>query len=164
MEGLGPASRLVRWAFAGLLTAACALNVSMTLNYNIVSPDDFKAMLNKPALQRQASDLQVTVPPEYAMALALVPPDAVLGYNVHGNGFTYPLYRADYSQHLVYVPIPPGSTCDSIADAMRARGTRYLFVAPEHTEDWILGLLNTCANEQDVLRERVRGLYVDKRG
>jgi hypothetical protein len=164
MEGLGPGSRLVRWAFAGLFTAACALNVSMTLNYNIVSPDDFKAMLNKPALQRQASELQVTVPPEYAMALALVPPDTVLGYNVHGNGFTYPLYRADYSQHLAYIPIPPGSTCVEIADAMRARGTRYLFVAPEHTEDWILSLLNACANEQDVLRERVRGLYVDKRG
>ena len=86
-----------------------------------------------------------------------------MGYNVHGNGFLYPLYRADYSQHLVYVPIPQGSTCAGIADAIEARGTRYLFVAPEHTEDWILSLLNQCATEKDVLRERVRGLYVVKR-
>lgn len=163
VEAVGPASRLVRWASAGLFAAACALNVSTTLNYNIVSPDDFNDMLSLPALQREASGLHVTVPPEYAMALDLVPADAVLGYNVHGNGFTYPLYRADYSQHLAYVPIPPGSTCVSIADAMQARGTRYLFVAPEHTEDRTLSLLNACATEKDVLRERVRGLYVIKR-
>jgi hypothetical protein len=164
VQVLGPASRPVRWCFAGLFAAASALNVGMTLNYNLLSPDDFKIMLSRPALEREASALPVTVPAEYGMALGLVPGDAVLGYNVYGNGFTYPLYRADYSQRLAYVPIPEGSTCASIADAMEARGTRYLFVAPVHTEDWILSLLNKCANEQDVLRERVRGLYVDKRG
>ena len=97
------------------------------------------------------------------MPRSIVPRDAVLGYNVHGNGFTYPLYRPDYSQRITYVPIPPGSTCASIASTMEARGTRYLFVAPEHTADWVLTLLNQCAAQQGMLRERVRGLYVIKR-
>jgi hypothetical protein len=163
MEALGPASKSVRSGFAGLLLAACGLNVAMTLNYNTISPDDFRAMLRLPALERQSAALRESVPEEYAGALALVPGKAVLGYNVHGNGFTYPLYRADFSQRLAYVPIPAGSTCESIAAAMQARGTRYLFVAPEHTEDWILALLNDCATQQDVLRERTRGLYVVKR-
>jgi hypothetical protein len=163
MQELGPASRPVRWGFVGLLVAACGLNVAMMLNYNVISPDDFRAMLSLPALDRDAAALRVTVHDEYAMALELVPGDAVLGYNVHANGFIYPLYRADYSQRLAYVPIPAGSTCASIVEAMEARGTRYLFVAPEQTEDWILGLLNECATQQDVLRERIRGLYVVKR-
>ncbi len=120
-------------------------------------------MLALPALERQSAGLSLKVPDEYAQALEIVPRDALLGYNVHNNGFIYPLYRADYSQRLVYVPILEDSTCLSIAEAIEARGTRYLFVAPEHTEDWILSLLNQCATEKDVLRERVRGLYVVKR-
>ena len=164
VEALGPASRMVRWGFGALVAVACSLNVVATLNYGMVSPDDFEIMLSKPALQREAAELPVTVPAEYADALALVPEDAVLGYNVHGNGFIYPLYRAAYSQHLVYIPILPGATCAEIADTMEAHGTRYLFVAPEHTDDWTLGLLYGCANQGDVLRERVRGLYVVKRG
>jgi hypothetical protein len=163
MKELGPASRPVRWGFVGLLATTCGLNVAMTLNYNAVSPDDFKAMLSLPALDRETAVLGVTVPDEYAMALEFVPRDAILGFNVHASGSTYPLYRVDYSQRLAYIPIPEGSTCESIAAAREARGTRYLFVAPEHTEDWILSLLNRCATEKDVLRERARGLYVIER-
>jgi hypothetical protein len=163
MQEFDPASRAARWGFVGLLSAACGLNVAMTLNYNTISLDDFRTMLSLPALDRESSAFGETVPDEYAAALEIVPRDTILGYNVHGNGFTYPLYRADYSQRLVYVPIPDGSTCGSVADSIEARGTRYLFVAPEHTEDWILTLLNQCATEKDVLRERVRGLYVVKR-
>jgi hypothetical protein len=148
----------------GLLFAACsAANFVMMLNYNWLPPSSFEAMLALPPLQRESARLTLKVPQEYAAALDIVPREDILGYNVHANGFVYPLYRADYSQHLAYVPIPEGSTCDSIASAIEARGTRYLFVAPEHTEDWILGLLNECATEKLVLRERVRGLYVVKR-
>ena len=148
----------------GLLFAACsAANFVMMLNYNWLPPSSFEAMLALPALQRESARLSLKVPWEYAAALDIVPREDILGYNVHHNGFIYPLYRADYSQHLAYVPIPEGSTCDSIAAAIEAHGTRYLFVAPEHTEDWILALLNECATEKLVLRERVRGLYVVKR-
>jgi hypothetical protein len=162
-DGVLAGVRPAQAAFGVLFIGASAANFLMMLNYNAFPLSTFQDMLALPALQRESARLSLKVPEEYALALELVPGDAILGYNVHGNGFTYPLYRADYSQRLVYVPIPPGSTCDSIADAMEARGTRYLFVAPEHTEDWVLGLLNACANEQDVLRERIRGLYVVKR-
>ena len=135
----------------------------MTCNGGVGSPDDFKLLRARPVLQREACGSPVAVPDEYAMALGFVPRDAILGLNVHANGSTYPLCRVDYSQRLAYIPIPEGSTCDSMAGAVEARGTRYLFVASEHTEDWILSLLNRCATEKEVLRERARGLYVIKR-
>jgi hypothetical protein len=162
MQALAPATRLVRWGMAGLF-AASGPNVAMAPTHSIVSLDDFDGMLCRPALQRKAATLEVTIPPEFAMALEIVARNEVLGYTVHSNEFIYPLSLADYSQHLAYVPIPEGSTCDSIVAAIEARGTRYLFVGPEHTEDRIPGLLNECATEKDVLRERVRGLYVVKR-
>ncbi len=162
-EGLFSGRRWPSLAFGALFVAASGANFLMMLNYNAFSPAAFQAMLSLPARERESADLESKVPEEYRLALEIVTSDDRMGYNVHGNGFLYPLYRADYSQHLVYVPIPQGSTCAGIADAIEARGTRYLFVAPEHTEDWILSLLNQCATEKDVLRERVRGLYVVKR-
>jgi len=125
----------------------------MELNDGVVSPDDFTLLLFRPELQHQASAFQVTVPPEYGMTLELVPGDRLLGYNLHGNGYSCPLCRADCSQRIVYIPIPQGSTCAEIADATEARATRYLFVAPERAGEWAPGLLSTCANEQDVLRD-----------
>jgi len=147
MEVLGPPTRLGHWAFAGLFLLSCTLNVVMTLNDGVVSPDDFTLLLSRPELQRQASAFQVTVPPEYGMTLELVPGDRLLGYNLHGNGYSCPLCRADCSQRIVYIPIPQGSTCAEIADATEARATRYLFVAPERAGEWAPGLLSTCANE-----------------
>jgi hypothetical protein len=98
------------------------------------------------------------------MALEPIPGGGLMGYNIHGDGFTFPLYGADDSLRIVYIPIPLGSTCAHITEAMEARGTRRLFVASEHTEQRILSLLNTCAHEQEVPRERVRGPYVAKPG
>jgi len=164
MEVLGPPTRLGHWAFTRLFLVSWTLNVVMTLNDGVVLPDDFRLLLGRPAQQRYACAVPVTVPPEYGMTLGLVPGDRLLGHNVHGNGFSYPPKRADYSQRLAYIPIPEGCTCTSIADAVDAHSTHRLFVAAEHTEDSIPGLLNTCANEQDVLRERVRRLAGDKRG
>ncbi len=162
-DGVLSAERVVLRGFGVVFAACSAVNFAMMLNYNVFPPSSFEAMLALPALERQSAGLSLKVPEEYAAALDIVPREDILGYNVHSNGFIYPLYRADYSQHLAYVPIPAGSTCESIAAAIEAQGTRYLFVAPEHTEDWILSLLNECATEKDVLRERVRGLYVVKR-
>ncbi len=162
-DGVLNVVRPARAAFGALFVVASVLNFLMMLNYNAFPPSTFHALLALPTLQRESAVLPLKVPQEYSRALEIVPRESILGYNVHSNGFTYPLYRADYSQHLVYVPIPEGSTCESIASSMEERGTRYLFVAPEHTEDWILTLLNTCAMEKTPLRERVRGLYVVKR-
>jgi len=162
-DGVLNVVRPARAAFGALFVVTSALNFLMMLNYNAFPPSTFFTLLEMPTLQRESSVLPLKVPQEYSRALEIIPGEDLLGFNVHGNGFTYPLYRADYSQRLVYIPIPDGSTCESIASSMEQRGTRYLFVAPEHTEDWILTLLNTCATKGTSLRERVRGLYVVKR-
>jgi hypothetical protein len=92
-------------------------------------------MLELPALRRDAAVFEDNMPRSYANAVEFVPNDALLGYNVHNNGFVYPLYRADYSQHIVFVPFSAEDTCDAIAESMKERGTRYLLVEHEHTHN-----------------------------
>jgi len=101
--------------------------------------------------------------PAAGVAPELGPGDRGLVEDADGNGFSSPLYRADGSQRLVYVPIPAGNTCADIADATAVCGTRHLFVTPEHTEDWMLSLPNTGAYEQEVLWQGALGPYVDTR-
>jgi len=151
-----------RRALIVLLTIAMGLNFVMTINEGRVGPEDFQAMLSRSIWEREAAYLRLTVPEEYAHALEFVPRDAILGYNVTGNGFIYPLYRADFSQRLAYIPLTGDETCDEVAHALEVHGTRYLFIAPEHTDDGVLGLLGRCASSQTVIRERARGLYVVK--
>ena len=139
------------------------LNFVATLNYNRVSAQEFQEMLELPTLERHAALFRDNMPEPYANAIELVPPDATLGFNVSGNGFIYPLYRADYSQQIVYVPFQPSDSCETIAARMEARGTRYLLVAPEHTEDEKIAVMRDCAESGDIIRERARGLYVIRR-
>ena len=102
------------------------------------------------------------MPEEYSSALEIVGSEERLGYNVGDNGFVYPLYRADFSQNLVYIPVSLGDSCEDIANEMRSRETRYLMVAPVHSEDETISLLQRCANAGDVIRERGINLYVIK--
>jgi hypothetical protein len=146
----------------GLFTITLGMNFLMTINEGRVAPEDFQAMLDRSVWYRDAASLHLTVPVEYSNALEFVPSDAILGYNVTGNGFVYPLFRADFSQRLVYVPLTDDETCDDVARALGDRGTRYLFVAPEHTDDGLVALLGRCAGSGSVIRERARGLYVVK--
>lgn len=117
-------------------------------------------MLDYPVWERGSAKFGGSMPAEYANALEIVPVDVVLGYHVHSNGFVYPLYRPDYSQTLAYIPIPEETTCEDVAKAMEARGTRYLMVAPEHTTDETLGFLHQCGEAEEYLRERSFNLYV----
>lgn len=153
-------SRWLRWGFAGLFTAALGLNVSTTLNYNRVSPQQFGEALAASVWQRSSAAYGLTVPEHYADALEIVPREAVLGYNVHGNGFICPVYRADFSQRLAHIPFRPETSCREIADRMRDAGTRYLFVGPEHTEDHTLARANECSEAGEHILERSQGLYV----
>lgn len=139
------------------------MNGLMTLNYNLVTMEELVRMVALPAWARDAGRLPVRVPEEYENAYTFVPRESLLGYNVHENGFVYPLYRADFSQRLVFVPVSAASSCEEIAQAMEARGTRYLFVAPEHTDDGLRQRLSQCAGTESSIRERARGLYVVKR-
>ena len=119
-------------------------------------------MLSRSVWERDAALLDVYMPDEYFSALAIVGSDERLGYNVHVNGFIYPLYRSDYSQTLVYIPFSLDDSCEDIASDMRLRGTRYLMVAPVHSEDGKISLLQRCANAGDVIREQGINLYVIK--
>ena len=138
------------------------MDLLMVMNYNLVTLSDFGRMLSFPALKRHSALLRVHVPEEYESVIEFVPADQVLGYNVHENGFVYPLFRAGFNQEIVYIPIDPEDTCEQIALTMELSGTRYLLVAPEHTSDWVISKLRSCASSGSVLRERAGGLYVVK--
>ena len=141
-------------------SAALALNLAMTLNYNRVSLDRFGLVLERPLWERQAALLKLNMPSEYEHAILFAPAGEPLGYNVGSNGFIYPLFRADYQQRLVYVPVGAFDDCGYIAARMRERGTRYLFVAEGHTPGQIISRVRACAQEGDSLAEESRGLYV----
>jgi hypothetical protein len=160
IETMDPKSRR---ALATLFGFGLVMNAIMTVNYNLVSTEEIVRMLSFPVWERDAGRLHVRAPEEYEFAYAYVPRDALLGYNVHENGFIYPLYRADFSQRLVFVPASGNDSCETIAQAMEARGTRYLFVAPEHTDDGLILRLRECASSGSPIRERAGGLYVVKR-
>jgi hypothetical protein len=162
LDALGPSSPRIRLPLLLLFAGCLSLNFSATVNYNLIRTDELKAMLARPFRDRQASYLRVYVPYEYENALAKVPGDALLGYNVGANGFIYPLFRADFSQRLVYIPIAVNDTCSAVADRMRRAGTRYLVAAPEQTEDEILNLLHRCGEEGTDLRENGVNLYVTR--
>jgi hypothetical protein len=155
--GLAAGSRV---ALGLLLGANLAMNAIMTVNYNLIQADELGAMIARPVGDRQTAYLRARVPYEYENALLNTPREAVLGYNVHANGFLYPLYRADFSQRVTYIPIQPGESCLAIAQTMRAAGTRYLATAPEHTRDAVLARLFACGEEGTVLQELGAGLYV----
>jgi len=145
-----------------LFVGGLVLNLVMTVTYNLIPIRTFKEMLSRSVWERDAALLDVYMPDEYFSALAIVESEERLGYNVHVNGFVYPLYRSDFSQDLVYVPFSLDDSCEDIASEMRLRGTRYLMVAPVHSEDEIIWLLQRCANAGDVIREQGINLYVIK--
>jgi hypothetical protein len=149
-----------RRVLVALLVGSLALNFSMTLNYNKISAEELRGMLALPTLRRDAADFEDNMPRAYGNAVAIVPQDALLGYNVHNNGFIYPLYRSGFSQRIVYVPFSAADTCEQIAARMRELGTRYLLVAPEQTADANIARLRECAGQETVIRERAQGLYV----
>jgi hypothetical protein len=138
--------RFERFAFGMLLTACLGLNFLMTLNYNRVLIRDFVGILKVPIWQRDAAKLHIYVDPEYEQALDIVSRDDTLGYNLHEDAFIYPLYRADYSQSVVYVPITSDQTCDGLVETMREQGARWLFAIPERTDSKNLELIEKCSH------------------
>lgn len=160
---LWDASRKAQPAFLAVFSLCVLLNMIMMLNYGRIRLDRFDFMIGRSVWERHTSALGSIIPEEYQNALEIVPEGVRLGYNVHSNGFIYPLYRADFNQELVYVPILPGDSCQEIASRLDHAQTRYLFVAPEHSFDSNIAILKGCAGEGALIRERARGLYVIKR-
>jgi hypothetical protein len=160
IDELSKKSKSLRTAFLLLTVLSMGLNFVSIWNYGSIRAEEFRRMLVFPIWQRGSANFGGSMPAEYENTLDLVPADVVLGYHVHSNGFVYPLYRPDYSQELAYIPIQEGTTCGEVAQAMEARGTRYLMVAPEHTTDEVLGFIHQCGEAEEYLRERSFNLYV----
>lgn len=154
--------RIIRLMLIAYTIGSLTLNFASTINYGRVSAEEFRSMLELPALERHTALFRDNMPDAYGNALALVPADQVLGYNVNNNGFVYPMFRSDFAQRVVYIPVTGDDSCRAIAAAMQARGTRYLLVAPEHTPDSLIARLRSCANDGADIRERARGIYVTR--
>jgi hypothetical protein len=151
--------RVFALGFWGLFTLCLGLNFLMTVNYGIVSADKFGLMLEQGMWNRQASTLKLNMPSEYENALVEVPEGELLGYNVHANGFIYPLYKARLDQRLVYVPFSVGESCGTIANRMLELGSQYLFVARDHTTGSKRELIEECAEIGNRFEFVARGVY-----
>jgi len=153
----------VRWiglALSTLFSTLTALNLIMVVTYNTFRIQDIQAMLSLPFYERDSAAFSVVTPKAYQNFIENVPREALLGYNVTGNGFVYPLYRGDYSQRIVYIPIDKDDRCEDIIESMQAKGTRYLFTAPVHTLDAVRDKLFQCSQTGSKLRELGVDLYV----
>ncbi len=146
-------------AFSAIFVFCLGCNVLLTMNYNRITIEQFTLMLNTEVGDRDAAKLSVYVPDEYKEALETVPNTDALGYNVSLNGLIYPLYRADFSQQIVYIPISGDDNCQTIADRMRTVGTKWLFTAETMTETVVRSNLQRC-EDAGLLTSPRRGLYV----
>lgn len=148
-----------RFLFILLFMICAGLNFLNTINYHRITFDQFKLIMQYPVLERDAAKLHVYVPYEYQWALENVPNDEVLGYSVHNNGFVYPLYRADFSQMLAYIPVQvENGACSEVIQEMRSRGTSWLFLPKNHSDDKVRQVINGCI-EEDYLINMENGLY-----
>ena len=147
------------FGFWGIFAICLGLNLLMTANYGIVSADKFGLMLERGIWERESSTLKLNMPSEYENALVEVPDDELLGYQVNSNGFIYPLYQAGFEQRLVYLPVNADDSCEMTADRMLERGTRYLFVAREHTSDSIREHVQFCATTSSRIEFVAEGVF-----
>jgi hypothetical protein len=156
MQALPSTWRGERRTLGVLLVVGAVMNVLPTLNYGRVPLEDIRRMLAKPPLERSAAGLYLTIGDSYEFAVGTVPDDEVLGYNIDGNGFIYPLFGPDFAQRLVYVPLKMTDSCQGIVDAIRSRGSRWLFMG---TTDWrLVDRVRECL-APSFFTDRGEGLY-----
>ena len=130
----------------------------MTLNYNRITLVHFSRMLNEPVMSRDSAKLHLDVPSYYENALELVPRTETLGFNVYGNGFVYPLYRADFSQRLAFIPFYPSDAegCEMLKKSLNEKDISWLFVGVAREETFRFA--ERCV-EEGVLELRGERLY-----
>ncbi|MBI1930159.1 glycosyltransferase family 39 protein, partial [Candidatus Poribacteria bacterium] len=116
----------IRWAFYLLATGCILLNFIGTLDIGRLTPEQWKRMARLPLKERSTAALGLYIGDSYQNALETIPPNEIIGYHVHGDGWVYPLYDADFSRQLRYVPIDANT---DIPEALRQRNARYLFVS-----------------------------------
>jgi hypothetical protein len=151
--GLGVERRVL----AGLFVLGAVMNLLPTFNYGRIPLQEFARLLSKPALDRSAASLYLTIGDTYEFALATVPEDEVLGYHVDPNGFIYPLYGPGFSQRIAFIPFVWTDDCETISDAVRSIGTRWLFLG--YNIDYrYAGQMRMCA-QGGVFTDRGENLY-----
>jgi hypothetical protein len=100
------------------------LNWIAVLNVGEISVDDFQKMMSMPALQRSTAELTAHYEGAFRKALQIIPKDEIIGVCFPNNGWAYPLYDADYSRRLEYVPIEN----INFIQEMKQKGINYLFI------------------------------------
>ncbi|MCP4656778.1 MAG: hypothetical protein GY856_15300 [bacterium] len=118
--------RAIRRSFYLLATTCLALNFIGTLDIGFLPPRAWKLMAGLPLAERSAAALGPYFGSRYMRALEAIPREEVIGYNVNYNGWIYPLYDADLSRRILFVPIHHDT---DVAEAMLQRDLRYLFVS-----------------------------------
>ncbi len=147
-------------SFIILMILTSSLNFLMTINYGRVSLEKFELMLERSLWSRDAAVLKLNMPEEYENALVHVPKDELLGYNVREDGFVYPLYRADFSQRIAYIPLSGEDSCQAIAERARSAGIAYLFAARGHSDDAVIARLDQCSEAGGRIRQQAKGVYL----
>jgi hypothetical protein len=122
--------RAVRGGLLGLATLALLLNLAGTLTVADLTPAQWRALLAFPVTQRSSALLQAfpganRLGPSYLRAIEQLPREEPLGYHVPSHMVVYPLYGADLSRRLRYVPIEIDTR---IGEAMGRREIRHIFI------------------------------------
>lgn len=145
--------RSVRGALCALALFCTFLNFVGTLSVGKLSADGWRFLANLPVAERRSAALGMFIGTRYDAALQIVPREEVLGYYLAGDAAVYPLYDADYSQRIRYVPLGPEA---DVAEAMREAGVRFLFVA----KPWAATNALRAAEEAGTIRQVAEGVYV----
>ncbi len=111
----------IRGSLALVAAAACVCNLVGSLNNGYCAPSDWRHLAAMPIRDRTAAQMSG---PNYLHALREVPKGETIGYDMHPNGFLYPLYGADYAWTTKAFRVLESP--DVLAD-MRSAGVRYLF-------------------------------------
>ncbi|MFC1713921.1 hypothetical protein ACFL6S_09640 [Candidatus Poribacteria bacterium] len=125
-----------RWLKAPLIILALSctmLNWIGVLNVREISVDDFRRMMQLPALERSTAELTHHYEGAYTKTLQIVPEDETIGFCFPNNGWAYPLYDSDLSRNLKYVPVEDLQ----FTQFMKQQNIRYLFIerlTPEQTQ------------------------------
>ena len=114
----------LRGILIGIALICTLLNWIAVLNVGEISISDFQKMMSMPALQRSTAELTSHYEGAFRKALQIIPKDEVIGVCFPNNGWAYPLYDADYSRRIEYIPISD----ITFTQDMRQKGIKYLFI------------------------------------
>ncbi len=119
---------ILRHAFLTIAAACVALSFIGSLDTGRLSPEDWRRMARLDLRRRSSAELGLYIGDSYRQTLETLPAQTPLAYHVDypgDDGWVYPLYGADLSRRLRYLPIDEST---DLAAEVAARGARHLFV------------------------------------